>query len=531
MNRRSKRKRLEQFYRPSTVQETCWLESDVYDKQAWRERARGVAPVAELIEAGEALLPHFASLIEDIFCALFKLNVIWRKPSEVRPSAALNRVILERLLSSPAFQALRRRTVLEEDKAAIACVVLGERTIELIRSERFVTRRDILDLWDLQHQEEDLAQWAAALKPQPQLTDKAQSKQDVSTLPTDEAKARELWQAAERAARVSEARLRQKAHRVEEALKLARSVEVGRLELASAELAQEIEEVAEDAHQVGLELAGGRQLSAAERLELGRRLSRNKKLGELARLVGRFKQLARAIRRRTLEKGVAEAYDITRGADVGRLIPAELLALNDRWLRAEFKRRLLEGTLLQYELRQQEEKGKGPVVVCLDVSSSMAGDKELWGKAVTLTLLDIARRQRRLFRAVLFSAGPEAMRVFDLNRERRYETDLKQIVEMAEYFPGGGTDFEAPLIQAVELLKTKALKRADVVLITDGECEVSPQWLENFAQVKQKLAFNLFAVLIDVGASRMSTLVKLADRITTVSKLTAESARGLFVEL
>ena len=80
--------------------------------------------------------------------------------------------------------------------------------------------------------------------------------------------------------------------------------------------------------------------------------------------------------------------------------------------------------MLQYRLREDEQKGKGPMVVCIDVSSSMQGDKELWAKAVSLTLMDIARRQRRLFRAVLFSSGPESLKVIDLNRERRYQPEL-----------------------------------------------------------------------------------------------------------
>ena len=84
-------------------------------------------------------------------------------------------------------------------------------------------------------------------------------------------------------------------------------------------------------------------MTAGERLELGRRLARNKKLGELARMVGRFKQDARAIRKRTLERGVAEAYDIERGADLGRMIPSELVAMHHPILRHDFHRRLLEG--------------------------------------------------------------------------------------------------------------------------------------------------------------------------------------------
>ena len=68
-----------------------------------------------------------------------------------------------------------------------------------------------------------------------------------------------------------------------------------------------------------------------------------------------------------------------------------MIALHHPILRKDFHRRFLDQELLQYSLRGVEEKGKGPMIVCLDGSSSMAGDKEIWSKAVTLTLLEIAR--------------------------------------------------------------------------------------------------------------------------------------------
>jgi uncharacterized protein with von Willebrand factor type A (vWA) domain len=169
------------------------------------------------------------------------------------------------------------------------------------------------------------------------------------------------------------------------------------------------------------------------------------------------------------------------------------------------------------------------MVVCIDVSSSMQGDKELWAKAVGLTLMDIARRQRRLFRAVLFSAGEGSLRVLDLNRERRYEPELAKVIEMAEYFPGGGTDFQQPIDAAMALLEDRKLKRGDIVMITDGECQVSPEWLAHLRERKDVLQFTIFGVLVDVGSVDTSSMVRFADKITSVKKLTAESSREIFL--
>jgi uncharacterized protein with von Willebrand factor type A (vWA) domain len=102
---------------------------------------------------------------------------------------------------------------------------------------------------------------------------------------------------------------------------------------------------------------------------------------------------------------------------------------------------------------------------------------------------------------------------------------------MAEYFPGGGTDFERPLARALELIEHKKLKRGDIVIITDGESQVSPEFLSHLRARKAELGFSIFAVLVDLGSSELSTLAKFSDRVTSVKKLTTETARDIFLKI
>jgi uncharacterized protein with von Willebrand factor type A (vWA) domain len=161
----------------------------------------------------------------------------------------------------------------------------------------------------------------------------------------------------------------------------------------------------------------------------------------------------------------------------------------------------------------------------------MAGDKEIWSKAVALTLLEIARRQRRLFRFICFSSADMPLFTLDLNPRERWEVQEDRALDVAEYFPGGGTDFETPLSAAMDCLRAARYRRGDVVLITDGECRVAPEWRERFQAEKRRLGFGLYAVLVDVGPSTVETLHELADRVTAVSALTDDAARELFVRL
>jgi uncharacterized protein with von Willebrand factor type A (vWA) domain len=536
MARKSKIIKPRRVYVPAVPANASWFESDSYDRRTWNEMVADAPSLADLAETGERLVPHFGALVQDLFLALFKMNPVFRKSGDVRLAAALNRTILEQIVPSAPFQALRSRTALEEDKAAIAAIVMSEHALALVKSEKLINRNEMLDLWDLARQEQDLEARADAVKAF--VVNEIQESQEGESESGEEEKNQatkkelaEMADAAERAAKVSEARLNQKSRQFETQLKGADQSALKRMQLKTAELAGEIDQAAEDSHDFSREFGQGGRVAAGARLELGRRLARNKKLGELARMVGRFKQDARALKRKTLERGVAEAYDIELGSELGRLIPAELLAMHHPVLKRDFHRRVLEGTVLQYRLRDAEQKGKGPMVVCIDVSSSMQGDKEMWSKAVALTLMDIARRQRRLFRAVMFSSGDVSLKVLDLNRERRYQPDLNKVVEMAEYFPGGGTDFETPIDAAVELLGEKKLKRGDIVIITDGESQVSPEWLARLRERKDELDFSIFAVLVDVGSAETSSLARFADRITSVKRISDEHARDIFLHL
>ncbi|HEY2664025.1 MAG TPA: hypothetical protein VGI47_06765, partial [Candidatus Binataceae bacterium] len=220
----TKIKKPPRVYIPTVPGETAWIESDSYDRRAWRELSASAKSMAELVASGENLIPHFASLVQDIFFALFKYNLVWLKPDAVRRSASLNRAILENLVASIAFEALKSRTLLEEEKAAIAAIVLAEQVIEMVRSEKLINRREMLELFDLEHQEQELKERAQGLKSviemQQRVDEEAErpgGEQDAGEskpAPGELAKKIEqLKEAARHAAQVSEAKLNQKTRR------------------------------------------------------------------------------------------------------------------------------------------------------------------------------------------------------------------------------------------------------------------------------------------------------------------------------
>jgi len=506
-------------------QNACWIESDSYDRAAYKRLREDSLSLQALEETGGTLVPHFASLLQDIFCLLFKYNIIFFKDEDVLPSAAFNRVLLQALQQGDLYQLLRDMTLLDEAKAGLATVLLGEGALALLKSEKVLTRRDLLDLWDINKQEEIVEEKINEAKEAEDLS----SREELSK----EGK-KELQKAVDRIAseaRGAEAQLRQKARRLGEDLSRIQKEAENRFRKEAIKVAQNLEDAAQEAESWSLALGSGYRSSPGRQLELGKRLAGNEKLKKLARMVGRMKQHALALRRKIFERKSEEIFEISLGDEISRLLPHELLTLHHPVLRKDFARRFVEGELLLYSLRGIEEKGKGPMVVCLDGSSSMMGDKEVWSKAVTLTLLEIARRQRRLFRSICFSSTDTPLQVLDLNPRERYQVEMDKVMELAEYFPGGGTDFEKPLEAALECLQKSRYRHGDIVFITDGECQVGSEWAEEFRAAKEKMGFSLFSILIDVGPSSLGTLKEFSDKITTVSQLTNEGVKDLFVKL
>ena len=492
----------------------CWIESDTFDRNVFSRLMADTPSLAALGERGGALVPHFRELLEDLFCLLYKLEPRWRDDAAVAPAAALNRELLAGLRDHPLLESVRLESELDEVKAGLGALLLGEHVLQLLREERLLPRGDLLDLWELDRREREVRQAA-------ELLDEAERGN------ADEAARRR----AQHAAQVAAGELKQKAVQVAERLTEIPSRARAAVPAGLGGLSRELSETAEEAQSWGTGLGAGGRHSPGRQIELGRRLASNPKLRRLAALVGRMRQQALALRRSTLERASEEVFDVELGRTLDRLLPPELLALRHPLLRRDLLRRMAEGQLLSYRLRGTDERGRGPMIVCLDGSSSMAGEKEIWSKAVALTLLEIARRQRRLFRFVCFSSSDMPLFTLDLNPRDHHLVREDRALDVAEYFPGGGTDFETPLDAAVATLAEARYRRGDVVLITDGECQVSPEWLERFRRDKKRLGFSLFSVLIDVGPASAATLAAMSDRVSSVSKLNDTAARELFVAL
>ena len=184
-----------------------------------------------------------------------------------------------------------------------------------------------------------------------------------------------------------------------------------------------------------------------------------------------------------------------------------------------FLRKVQQKQIKQYCRREPVYKGMGDIICCIDESGSTAGDAAAWGKAVALTLLDIAAESNRRFAIIHFS-GAGSYRT-DLFYPKAYTMEDK--MRAAETFLDGGTNFETPMSEALCLMKEYGFENADIVFITDGECELSEAFAAELCKEQTEKHFTITGILLDKDVSGMDFSLKtFCQNIYRTSELTGD---------
>lgn len=254
--------------------------------------------------------------------------------------------------------------------------------------------------------------------------------------------------------------------------------------------------------------------------ELAARLASDDRLRRIALLAGRFKRIAARKQRAKVKHGTDEVTDVEMGSELSRLLPVELAGLLHPRRRTALMRDLVEHRALQYRMEGSESLGKGPLVVCLDKSGSMSGPSDIWATAVALALLEIAHRQRRQFALLAFDA-----RV-------KHEVIVKPGDPLPEdaLFIGcaGGTEICRVLARGLEIIRTNpgALKKADLVLITDGASETNEAPF--IRQLAAGLGVTVLGFGIGVGEEDLAPWCDETHTIRQLDDIDDQSAGKLF---
>ncbi|MBQ2996223.1 MAG: VWA domain-containing protein [Oscillibacter sp.] len=240
---------------------------------------------------------------------------------------------------------------------------------------------------------------------------------------------------------------------------------------------------------------------------------------DVARQLGNLHALLHKVRKNNFVYGRGEKYSLELGNDLSKVLTSEFAMLAHPASTPLFLQKYQRKGLKQYRRRERTAKGRGDFIICLDESGSTRGEKSAWGKALSFVLLTIAAKEKRRLALIHFS-GEDKCRT-DLFLPGEYGPE--EMMDAAEVFLGGGTDYETPLRQSLALMEQKEFSKADILFITDGECALGEAFADEFKTKQAAMGFTVTGILLDKGGSSLSfSLEPFCDAVYRTSELTGD---------
>jgi len=493
------------------------LNHDLFDSCRFDEMLDTAKILKETVKKGKADLETFPELMEDMFFAAFKHVPTFKDETDVDPLYHVNRGFLHEMVGSTEWQQLRAKTRLDPVQSATAAASMGETLLKEHSTEIGQIQKYIKQM------RADAQQLDKMLKEQGAI-----QKQLKSPKLTPQQRAQLVQQAAV---------LSQKSVNQQTSIaKVTQQITGNATQLCQAAAPAMVKQAIKSCDlQEALTCGWGTEAGSfvavpyEERVKLSNAIVRNRKFLEIAMLAGRMSRLASKKQRQKTKHSVEEISDITQSDDIAHMLPSEAMLLADpelEVLELVFFKKFLDKQLLTYELSGEETKAKGPIIVCIDISGSMDGEKDTWCKAVALALVQIAHKEKR--NAIVIPFTTTVKTVFEFYKDEGFNAE--KILAMAGYFSGGGTDFDPPLQKSMEYLeKESKVKDGDVIMVTDGQAPVSDATKVAFSELKQRLKFTLFTIVIGAEFGYVQhALQSISDTLYPVDALTDKLAGQVF---
>lgn len=465
------------------------VEADRFDRRARDEMYDLSATMRKAVREIESASPRGRDLAGDVWSSLIRFNPARR---DAPPSHRVNATVIDRLWQAEEFRDVKAHTVGDPVNTMSGVCALTSSVTGMLG-----------DLADVQEQA-DRAQAAQDALEEAMASD-GQGGDQPGDQPGGDIEA--LRSTAEAEAELLDRMLDDRLPQIDQAVRAA-ATEAAEQAEADAELA------------TGWSLDGGEdsRMDPADRIRMMGRLDTDR-MRRLAALMGAIHAFAMGARDRKFTLLPGELHGVTLGNSLPRLIPAEFAAFAVPELEDLMLLRLITDRARIYETRTIERAGRGAVIYLEDQSGSMDGPKGDWSKCFGLTLLKIARAEGRAFHAFCFRGKGKWTR-FDFPDPTEQVTD--RMIDFASTEPQGGTDIVGPLDEAVALLDAEYVNdgnvEGDIVLATDGELSVPPEWLAEFKATQARLEFNVYGLGI---AAKISTLNMLCTHVADVTDLTS----------
>jgi len=485
------------------------VEHDKLDAISYRDTYDEAESLQISVRDNMERLDTVKELAEDLYYSLYKYAPKLQDKDEIAPTHRANHAIVDRAMGAQEYDKLRTYTQLDEFSSALATVSIMDKAIGDLPQD---------ELSDINEQARKATEAGENLESLTERLEGLNLAQDAGADVEDQIQGTtEAMAQAQAQAQASNEALDGQIEGISGVIR--RAVRDG---LDEAE--KDVKEISEFCQGWGSEQGSLTRLTHKEKFALAHKIRDSERLKRIAVLIGRLKRLALGKRKTRVTRAPEEVCDVEQGDELSRLLPSEYSLLMDPETEILFYRKYSAKSLLQYRLQGKERAGQGPIIACIDSSYSMGYDRDAWAKAVTLALLEVAKRERRAFAAVIFGSEEEKL-TFEFLPDQPTDERLQQVLELAEFAWQGGTDFETPLNEAVDILEVSEFKKGDIVFITDGEAAVSDEFMERFRRVQKSKNFGVQGVLIGDEGSEDSLNV-FCESVHSIAEIVSGSVRA-----
>lgn len=245
---------------------------------------------------------------------------------------------------------------------------------------------------------------------------------------------------------------------------------------------------------------------------------------ELAKRIGRSGQNDKEIYGSFLSASKSDIAGITTGNDLSCLLPSELAIMADKKTENIFYKNYVTRNLQLFASASQSIKGRkhdnGPIIVCLDTSSSMAGEPIIVAKALTFAVCIIAMRRKRKVIVVKYSNHYSHLLLSNISAQR------KKLYEFLSTIDEGGNN-EDMMFKGLfgEILpNVPDYHSSDVLCISDfGWSAISKETMDLINEEKKK---DMMFYGLNIGDGELSQRFSMSKANSTMSGSINEYAWG-----
>lgn len=200
---------------------------------------------------------------------------------------------------------------------------------------------------------------------------------------------------------------------------------------------------------------------------------------------------------------INEYIGITLDNDLSRLLSSELTQLHNPLLKKLFYIKYAEKRLLNYSMKEYGNniknkkndlsRNNGPIIVCIDTSSSMNGLPEEISKSIVLYILKKALEENRQVFLIAFGSINQLYE-YDLTNKENGLFHALNFLKKGFY---GGTDFITPLLRSFQLIEDNFFKDSDILFITDGLGKIPQTFITDLNRKKNEKSTKIFSILLN----------------------------------